>query len=107
MDSVERAKKWGKYADLIDAETWAFIDKTNDSYPEDAVELSIEEQRNVYDVMCAQFRVEYPEGVVATDSVVSTQTFCWIKIKLCAIKWLSLVTHSILISIAFCQLVND
>ena len=74
MDSIERAKQWGKYADLIDAETWAFIDKTNDSYPEDAVELSIEEQRNVYDVMCAQFRVEYPEGVVATDSVVSTQT---------------------------------
>ena len=74
MDSTERAKQWGKYAGLIDAETWAFIDKTNDSYPEDAVELSIEEQRQVYDAMCAQFRVEYPAGVMATDSVVETQT---------------------------------
>jgi acetyl esterase len=73
MDKSERLEKWGKYADLIDDETWAFIDKTNNSYPEDAVEMSIEGQRNVYNEMCAQFAVRYPDGVVAIDSVVDAQ----------------------------------
>ena len=85
MDSTDRAKQWGKYADLIDAETWAFIDKTNDSYPEDAVELSIEEQRNVYDAMCAQFKVEYPAGVVATDSVLKLRLM---KFQFGSIDWM-------------------
>lgn len=56
------------YAALIDAEIWAFIDKTNASYPPDAVVLSVSEQRAVYDRMCASFRVDYPAGVQALDA---------------------------------------
>lgn len=56
------------YAELIDSEIQAFIAKTNASYPPDAVDLSIQQQREVYDRMCATFRVSYPDGVSATDS---------------------------------------
>lgn len=74
MDREERAKKWGKYAELIDAETWAFIDKTNASYPEDAVNLSLQEQCDLYDQMCEQFKVAYPAGVVSADTAIQTTT---------------------------------
>lgn len=55
------------YASLIDAETWAFIRKTADSYPEDTVEGSIADQRRVYDTMCKAFYQGRPEGVAAQD----------------------------------------
>ena len=70
----ELSTKRGKYAELIDAETWAFIDKTNASYPEDAVALSIQAQCDLYDQMCARFRVAYPKGVVAVDTCIETAT---------------------------------
>lgn len=56
------------YDALIDAETWAFIQKTNESYPEDAVGLTIEGQRAVYDTMCRAFHQGYPDGVSAQDA---------------------------------------
>lgn len=55
------------YERLIDAETWAFIMRTGECYPDDAVELSIEEQRAVYDAMCREFRVVRPDVVDAED----------------------------------------
>jgi acetyl esterase len=55
------------YERLIDAETWAFIIRTGESYPDDAVDLSIEEQRAVYNDMCAEFRVVRPEVVEVED----------------------------------------
>ena len=55
------------YKTLIDAETWAFIDRTNSYYPKDAVTRSIDEQRQVYDEMCRAFFQGYPEGVGVTD----------------------------------------
>lgn len=55
------------YDSLIDEETWAFIAQTIESYPEDAVELTIEGQRQVYDTMCRVFHQGYPDGVKATD----------------------------------------
>ncbi len=55
------------YNALIDEETWAFIARTLESYPEDAVELTIEGQRAVYDTMCREFHQGYPDGVSATD----------------------------------------
>jgi len=73
MDNAERVKQWGKYADLIDAETWAFIDKTNASYPEDAANLSIAQQRECYDQMCQQFSVGYPDNVTASNVDIQTQ----------------------------------
>jgi acetyl esterase len=51
------------YNTLIDAETWAFIRETGRFYPEDAVGLSISEQRRVYDEMAHAFHQEHPEGV--------------------------------------------
>ena len=44
------------YGRLIDEETWAFIRRTAESYPDDAVEMSIDGQRRVYDAMCQDFR---------------------------------------------------
>jgi len=55
------------YERLIDEETWAFIRRTNESYPDDAVGRSIEDQRRVYDAMCAEFRQPRPKGVNAED----------------------------------------
>lgn len=55
------------YERLIDAETWAFIMQTGESYPDDAVGLSIEEQRAVYNDMCAEFRVVRPDVVETED----------------------------------------
>lgn len=55
------------YARLIDEETWAFIRETGTYYPPDAVTLSVEEQRAVYDRMCRAFHQGYPEGVRVED----------------------------------------
>lgn len=60
------------YAKLIDAETWAFIDRTNSYYPPDAVDHSIAEQRRTYDRMCREFHAGYPEGMTAEDSTIAT-----------------------------------
>ena len=43
------------YDTLIDAETWAFIAKTAETYPDDAVDLDIAGQRRVYNAMCRAF----------------------------------------------------
>lgn len=56
------------YTKLIDAETWAFIERTNSFYPPDAVAHSIEQQRHTYDLMCREFHAGYPPQVSATDS---------------------------------------
>jgi acetyl esterase len=53
------------YTQLIDAETWAFIERTNSFYPADTVEASLAEQRLVYDRMCRAFFAGYPEGVTS------------------------------------------
>lgn len=55
------------YERLIDEETWAFIRRTTESYPEDAVDLSIEDQRRLYDEMCRDFRQPRPQGVETQD----------------------------------------
>ena len=62
------------YKKLIDAETWAFIDRTNSFYPPDAVDHSIDEQRRTYDRMCREFHAAYPENVTATDAAIETPT---------------------------------
>lgn len=55
------------YSKLIDEETWAFIRETESWYPPDAVTMTIQEQRDVYDQMCRAFFNGYPEGVSAQD----------------------------------------
>lgn len=58
------------YARLIDAETWAFIDKTNSYYPPDTADRPIAEQRRIYDRMCQEFFTGYPEGVAAETGAI-------------------------------------
>ena len=59
------------YQTLIDAPTWAFIHKTNASYPENTATLSIADQRAIYDRMCAAFDTPYPPGVTAHDQPIA------------------------------------
>lgn len=58
------------YKKLIDAEVWAFIERTERCYPVDAVGLSIEEQRSFYAAMCAEFNVGRPSSVQVNDAVI-------------------------------------
>lgn len=55
------------YQTLIDAPTWAFIERTNASYPPDTATLSIADQRAIYDRMCRAFDTPYPAGVTSHD----------------------------------------
>ncbi len=58
------------YAGKIDAQTWEFIRRTEESYPPDAAKMSIAEQRALYDRMCREFFAGYPDGVTARDETV-------------------------------------
>ncbi len=55
------------YSTLIDDEVWAYIARGAKFYPPNAVDLTIAEQRAVYDAMCADFHAGRPEGVQAWD----------------------------------------
>ncbi|MEW9921532.1 alpha/beta hydrolase [Marimonas sp. MJW-29] len=55
------------YRRLIDAEVWAYIEKLDASYPPDAVEMSIADQRKHYDAMCKVFQQPRPPGVAVSD----------------------------------------
>ena len=59
------------YQTLIDAPTWAFIERTNAAYPPDTATLSIAEQRAIYDRMCAAFDTPYPAGVTSHDAPIA------------------------------------
>lgn len=56
--------------EITDAEVLAFIEKTNGFYPPNAIDLTIREQRQLYDEMCAAFSADRPEGLaIVNDSV--------------------------------------
>lgn len=55
------------YQKLIDAEVWAFLARTEEFYPPDAVNLSVEDQRRVYDDMSAAFDVGRPDSITTDD----------------------------------------
>ncbi|MGC1502765.1 MAG: alpha/beta hydrolase [Sulfitobacter sp.] len=55
------------YNALIDAETWAYIARLDASYPPDAVQMSIAEQRAAYDDMCRVFHAPRPASVTVDD----------------------------------------
>lgn len=59
------------YATLIDAETWAFIERTNSFYPPDTIDFSMDRQRAVYDRMCRAFHAGYPDDVTAETSTIA------------------------------------
>jgi len=60
------------YENLIDAETWDFIERTNSYYPPDTIDYTINQQREIYDRMCREFFAGYPEGVTANTSAIAT-----------------------------------
>ncbi|QKC93652.1 alpha/beta hydrolase [Mesorhizobium sp. NZP2298] len=62
------------YTKLIDAETWAFIERTNSYYPPDTIDYTIAQQREIYDRMCREFFAGYPEGVAVETSAIATPT---------------------------------
>lgn len=59
------------YDDLIDEATWAFIRATEASYPPDTAEMTIAQQRAVYDAMCRSFHQPYPAGVEAKEGAIA------------------------------------
>lgn len=59
------------YRALIDAETWAFIERTNAWYPPETVDYTVREQRGIYDRMCREFFAGYPEGVTAETAAIA------------------------------------
>ena len=62
------------YKTLIDAETWAFIERTNSYYPPDTIDYTIIQQRAIYDRMCREFFAGYPEGVSVETAAIATPT---------------------------------
>ena len=58
------------YATLIDAETWAFIERTNSYYPPDTIDYTIAQQREIYDRMCREFFAGYPDGVTVETTAI-------------------------------------
>ena len=61
-----------KYYRLLDEETLAFIRQTDEFYPADAVNFSIEKQRQFYDALCQEFDAGYPDTVHADDRLLNT-----------------------------------
>lgn len=55
------------YKHLIDAETWAYIETLDSAYPPDAVDMTVAQQRLLYDKMCKVFHKSHPEGVAVQD----------------------------------------
>lgn len=58
------------YASIIDTATWAFIRRTEAFYPPETAGFPVEEQRRIYDRMCAAFAHERPQGIVSRDAPV-------------------------------------
>lgn len=59
------------YQRLIDAETWAFIRRTEAAYPPDTASLTIADQRRIYDAMCRAFHHGTPPGVTSQEETVA------------------------------------
>lgn len=55
------------YDQLLDNDVRAYLARTSAFYPPDAVDLSVAEQRALYDRMCAAFDVPHPEGMRTED----------------------------------------
>ena len=55
------------YSKLIDAETWAFIEKTQALYPSESATWPVEKNRRLYDQMGRLFTTGHPDGVSSRD----------------------------------------
>ncbi|MGB0843439.1 MAG: alpha/beta hydrolase [Alphaproteobacteria bacterium] len=59
------------YKTLIDAQTWAFIEKTEGFYGHISVDSTVQEQRDAYNTMCRSFHPGRPASVATEDQNVS------------------------------------
>lgn len=59
------------YRTLIDADIWAFIDRTSAFYPTDTADYTIQRRRDTYDRICRGFFSGYPEGVSAENKTIA------------------------------------
>ncbi len=57
----------GKYEDLLDAETWEYIEEVERWFPPEILAKPIAEQRKIYDAMCLAFHAGYPAQVRVED----------------------------------------
>ena len=57
-----------KYLTLLDHEVLAYVDGVLDAYPADAVEATIEQQRQFYEAMCRRFAGTSPANVTSVDT---------------------------------------
>ena len=62
------------YTKLLDAETWAFVERTNSFYPADTIDYTIAEQREIYDRMCREFHAGYPDGLTTETTAIEMPT---------------------------------
>lgn len=59
------------YSTLIDEQTQRFINRTVAAFPDDAPNLTISQQRQLYSAMCELFHVGYPADITALDYLIS------------------------------------
>ena len=58
--------------EITDPEVLAFIARTENRYPPDAIDKTIADQRRVYNALCDDFRQPRPEGTTVTHEVAGT-----------------------------------
>jgi len=63
----------GKYENMLDEETWAFVEQTQTFYPANSENLSIARQRECYDRLCRHFHSGYPDGVESSNEVIKAR----------------------------------
>lgn len=57
----------------LDDQMQAFIQRTNEFYPDDAVDADVAQQRIWYDELCAQFRQPRPTGLNVSDGTITSE----------------------------------
>jgi len=56
-----------KYLELLDRQTIEFIERVNHCYPDNAIELTMTEQRSLYNAMCHEFAAPVSASVTWVD----------------------------------------
>lgn len=64
-----------QYESMIDAQTWDFIEKTDQWYPPETIDFSLERQRQIYNNLCREFHHGYPNGIDAVDDTIDTNEY--------------------------------
>jgi acetyl esterase len=67
MGTCGHCELMADYSALLDDEVWAFLNESARYYPDDAVGLSITEQRALYNKMCVAFDQGRPSNITVED----------------------------------------